>query len=104
MNLVIPLSKARLFSTIVDVIQVSVTAREDVPHFGPKLPNPAIFKKVCYCGVARFFSSNFFSHFSFSFLPVSIFSLSVPPDNPFLVKNAEHHLLVCRARNFASSY
>lgn len=25
--------------------KVSVTAREDVPHFGPKLPNPAIFKK-----------------------------------------------------------
>lgn len=61
MNLVIPLSKDRLFSTkIVDVIQVSVTAREDVPHFGPKLPNPAIFKKVCYCGVAQFFCSNVF--------------------------------------------
>ena len=26
--------------------QVSVTAREDVPHFGPKLPNPSIFRKV----------------------------------------------------------
>ncbi|CAH3027853.1 unnamed protein product [Porites evermanni] len=25
--------------------KVSVTAREDVPHFGPKLPNPAVFKK-----------------------------------------------------------
>ena len=29
------------------LFQVSVTAREDVPHFGPKLPNPAVFKKVC---------------------------------------------------------
>ena len=28
-------------------LKVSVTAREDVPHFGPKLPNPAVFKKVC---------------------------------------------------------
>lgn len=26
--------------------QVSVTAREDVPPFGPPLPNPAVFKKV----------------------------------------------------------
>lgn len=25
--------------------KVSITAREDVPHFGPKLPNPAVFKK-----------------------------------------------------------
>jgi hypothetical protein len=25
---------------------VSVTAREDVPPFGPPLPNPAVFKKV----------------------------------------------------------
>lgn len=25
--------------------KVSVTAREDVPQFGPKLPNPAVFKK-----------------------------------------------------------
>ncbi|KAM9846454.1 rap1 GTPase-activating protein 2-like [Aulostomus maculatus] len=25
--------------------KVSVTAREDVPHFGPPLPNPAVFKK-----------------------------------------------------------
>ncbi|XP_078373554.1 uncharacterized protein LOC144657122 isoform X2 [Oculina patagonica] len=25
--------------------KVSVTAREDVPHFGPKLPNPAVFRK-----------------------------------------------------------
>ena len=37
-----------------------MTAREDVPHFGPKLPNPAIFKKVCHFDVARFFSSNSF--------------------------------------------
>lgn len=27
--------------------KVSVTARDDVPFFGPALPNPAIFKKVC---------------------------------------------------------
>ena len=26
--------------------QVSVTAREDVPPFGPPLPNPAVFRKV----------------------------------------------------------
>lgn len=26
--------------------QVSVTARDDVPFFGPALPNPAVFKKV----------------------------------------------------------
>lgn len=26
--------------------QVSVTAREDVPPFGPSLPNPAVFRKV----------------------------------------------------------
>ena len=26
--------------------QVSVTAREDVPSFGPPLPNPAVFRKV----------------------------------------------------------
>lgn len=25
--------------------KVSITAREDVPHFGPKLPNPAVFEK-----------------------------------------------------------
>lgn len=25
---------------------MSVTAREDVPTFGPPLPNPAVFKKV----------------------------------------------------------
>ncbi|RXM94305.1 Rap1 GTPase-activating protein 2 [Acipenser ruthenus] len=28
-----------------DTQQVSVTAREDVPPFGPSLPNPAVFKK-----------------------------------------------------------
>lgn len=27
--------------------KVSVTARDDVPFFGPTLPNPAVFKKVC---------------------------------------------------------
>lgn len=27
-------------------LQVSVTARDDVPFFGPALPDPAIFKKV----------------------------------------------------------
>lgn len=26
--------------------QVTVTAREDVPHFGPKLPADGIFEKV----------------------------------------------------------
>lgn len=29
-----------------DGLQVSVTAREDVPPFGPPLPNPPVFKKV----------------------------------------------------------
>lgn len=28
------------------LLQVSVTARDDVPFFGPALPDPAIFKKV----------------------------------------------------------
>lgn len=27
-------------------IQVSVTAREDVPAFGPPLPSPPVFQKV----------------------------------------------------------
>lgn len=26
--------------------QVSVTARDDVPFFGPPLPDPAVFRKV----------------------------------------------------------
>lgn len=30
------------------LFQVSVTARDDVPFFGPSLPNPAIFRKVCF--------------------------------------------------------
>lgn len=30
------------------LFQVSVTARDDVPFFGPPLPNPAIFRKVCF--------------------------------------------------------
>ncbi|NWX27624.1 RPGP1 protein, partial [Notiomystis cincta] len=33
--------------------KVSVTARDDVPFFGPPLPNPAIFKKVCFSGPER---------------------------------------------------
>ncbi len=28
------------------MLQVSVTARDDVPFFGPALPDPAVFKKV----------------------------------------------------------
>lgn len=28
------------------LFQVSVTARDDVPFFGPPLPDPAVFKKV----------------------------------------------------------
>lgn len=32
-----------------DVLQVSVTARDDVPQFGPPLPNPPVFKKVQSC-------------------------------------------------------
>jgi len=58
---------------------VSVTAREDVPHFGPKLPNPAIFKKVCHCDVARFFRSNIFSNpHCLSFLVSSFIPLLKP--------------------------
>lgn len=30
--------------------QVSVTARDDVPFFGPPLPDPAVFRKVSACG------------------------------------------------------
>lgn len=30
------------------IVQVSVTARDDVPFFGPTLPDPAIFKKVSW--------------------------------------------------------
>jgi hypothetical protein len=30
---------------IVDRYKVSVTARDDVPFFGPTLPSPAVFKK-----------------------------------------------------------
>jgi hypothetical protein len=35
----------------VDVVffafQITVTSKEDVPEFGPSLPNPAVFSKVC---------------------------------------------------------
>lgn len=31
---------------IIFITQVSVTAREDVPSFGPQLPNPPVFQKV----------------------------------------------------------
>ena len=31
---------------VLDIFQVSVTARDGVPHFGPNLPSPAIFRKV----------------------------------------------------------
>lgn len=37
-------------------LQVSVTARDDVPFFGPALPDPAIFKKVDTILVPRFMS------------------------------------------------
>ncbi|NXJ15019.1 RPGP1 protein, partial [Odontophorus gujanensis] len=30
--------------------KVSVTARDDVPFFGPPLPDPAVFRKVSACG------------------------------------------------------
>lgn len=36
------------------MMQVSVTAREDVPQFGPPLPSPPIFKKVNKCTTKAF--------------------------------------------------
>lgn len=39
------LKKSATIMIIINV-QVSVTARDDVPFFGPALPDPAIFKKV----------------------------------------------------------
>ncbi len=29
------------------ITQITVTSKEDVPEFGPSLPNPAVFSKVC---------------------------------------------------------
>ncbi|KAH1185725.1 hypothetical protein KIL84_018474, partial [Mauremys mutica] len=41
----IPISCLNEFPNAVQMAKVSVTARDDVPFFGPPLPNPAIFKK-----------------------------------------------------------
>ena len=36
-----------IISIYIIVCQVTVTAREDVPYFGPSIPQEGVFNKVC---------------------------------------------------------
>lgn len=70
-----------LMEPLLIALQVSVTARDDVPFFGPALPNPAIFKKVSHTFQKLIFSPQvcsrqspltltfYISFFLFSFSP-----------------------------------
>ncbi|CAG11829.1 unnamed protein product, partial [Tetraodon nigroviridis] len=55
--------------------KVSVTARDDVPFFGPALPNPAIFKKVTH----KFWKFSFPSTSMHQTIPVPLTSPSFLP-------------------------
>ncbi|KAG8002498.1 Rap1 GTPase-activating protein 1, partial [Nibea albiflora] len=72
--------------------RVSVTARDDVPFFGPALPNPAVFKKV---------TKEYLLHVRVSALSPIIWSRALNSMNSFLLSSSTGEYACYKAEKFA---